>query len=519
MMKPQRVNPPFIRASFVIRHSCFVICPRVGRCFMNRMYCFTAVVLAVASAIGADLPSSQPGALKSDLALVRSALEEAHPDLYRYTPKAELDQAWDRAATGLDHPMTALEFYRHVAPVLALVKDGHLGWSPSEDVTAYLDEIRVLPLGVRLIGKTPMVFRDLSNSGDSLAGCEITSINGVAAPKLVEEMWLRQMSDGDVVSSRGRGVGAGFARQLVSVCNLQPPYEVTFHNSKSQKSETRRLDGRLPADFLSLWRTLWPNDPEIRRERPLSELELIDEGRIARMRIPSFGGSEEDARRRDLRGFFANAFEQFGAKHTQALIIDVRNNGGGEDEAGQILASYLMDKPFQYYRDLTIRETSFKFHDYITSPDPIPADMVGPKGDDGRFRVIGHPNLGTKTPRQPTFGGKLFLIMNGASFSTTGEFLSIIKSKRPATFIGEESGAGFTGNNSGFEPGITLPATKLVLRIPLVGYYVDVSNEYPARRGVLPDQVVRYSIEEMIAGKDKELELALSLARKAVSAE
>ena len=477
-----------------------------------------ALVSLTSSVIAAELPVFQSGELKSDFALVRSALEEAHPDLYRYTPKEELDQAWDRAAAALDHPMTALEFYRHTGAVLALVKDGHLGWTYSDAITEYLEEIRLIPLGIRLIGKTPMVFRDLSNSGESLVGREITSINGIAAAKLVDEMWLRQMGDADVVSSRGHGVSAGFARQLVSVGNLHPPYEVVFHNPKSKRSETRRFDGRLPADLVSFWRMMWPNDREMRKERPLSELEFIDDDRIARMRIPSFGSSEADAKRRDLRGFFASAFEQFKAKQTRALIIDVRDNGGGEDETGQILASYLIDQPFRYYRDLTIRATSFEFADHITSPDPIPAEMVS-KGDDGRLHITGHPNLGMKTPRQPVFGGKLFLLMNGASFSTTGEFLSIIRSKRSATFIGEESGAGFTGNNSGFEPGLTLPATKLVLRIPLVGYYVDVSGNYPARRGVLPDHVVRYSIEEMIAGTDKELELALSLARKAIAEE
>ncbi|HJT82056.1 MAG TPA: S41 family peptidase [Chthoniobacterales bacterium] len=471
-------------------------------------------ILNVAVASAAELSLFQPNDLKSDLALVRSALEEAHPDLYRYTEKAELDRAWDRAAAGLDHPMTALEFYNHVAPVLALVKDGHLGWSHSAEVTAYLDEIPVLPLGVRLLGRRPMVFRDLSNSGPSLAGFEIVSVNGTPAAKLVEEMWSRQMGDGDVVSSRGNGVGAGFVRQLVSVCNLRPPYEVVFHRSQADRSETRRFDGRLPADLTSFWRMLWPNDPEMRKERPPAELEFLDDGRIARMRVPSFGGSAADAKRRDLRGFFADAFVQIKTKQTQALIIDVRDNGGGEDEAGQILASYLIDKPFRYYRDLTVRGTSFKFADYISSPDPIPAEMIS-KGEDDRLHLTGHPNLGMKTPREPGFSGKLFLLINGGSFSTTGEFLSIIRSKRPATFIGAEAGAGFSGNNSGFEPAITLPATKLILRIPLVGYYLDVSTNYPSRRGVLPDNAVRYSIDEMIAGTDKELELALSLARKA----
>jgi hypothetical protein len=106
--------------------------------------------------------------------------------------------------------------------------------------------------------------------------------------------------------------------------------------------------------------------------------------------------------------------------------------------------------------------------------------------------------------------------MNGFSFSTSAEFLASIRSKRPATFIGEESGGAFGGNNSGFEPAITLPNSKLIVRIPLLAYYVDVSDKYPVRRGILPDQAVESSIEDITGGTDRELEIALSLARKSI---
>src|SRR5207248_5840535 len=95
---------------------------------------------------------------------------------------------------------------------------------------------------------------------------------------------------------------------------------------------------------------------------------------------------------------------------------------------------------------------------------------------------------------------------------------SIVRSKRQATFIGEESGGAFGGNNSGFEPAITLPNSKLVLQIPLLAYFVDVSDKYPAARGILPDRPVQPTIEDMVGDVDRELEVALSLARTSISA-
>lgn len=477
----------------------------VGGCTLQ----FSSVSAAHAAEASAVFQSDQ---LRTDFKIVRQALNEAHPDLYRYTSKEKMDHEWNRAGDSLSGPMNALEFYRVLAPLIALVRDGHMGLSLPNNVEEQLVQSPILPFGVRMVGRTPYVFRDFSGQVATRAGREIVSINGVAASKLVEAMLAVVTADGDGESARRLSLGERFAGNIVKICDLHAPYQVVLRDPKSKQTETNRLDGLVSGSLYKLWRSKWPDDIEVRMERPPSELEFIDNGAIARMRIPGWGSSEEDAKRRDLRNFFEHAFEEFAARKTRALIIDVRNNGGGEDEVAQILASHLIQKPFRYYRDIVLKGISFNFYKYVTAPDPIPTDLVA-RGTDGRFHFTGHPSMGLKSPREPGFGGALFLLMNGGSFSTSTEFLAAIRSHRPATFIGEESSGAYGGNNSGFEPTMTLPATKLTLRIPLAAYYMDVTGPWPARRGVMPDVTTTYSIEEMLKGVDKEFETALSLAR------
>jgi hypothetical protein len=81
-------------------------------------------------------------------------------------------------------------------------------------------------------------------------------------------------------------------------------------------------------------------------------------------------------------------------------------------------------------------------------------------------------------------------------------------------FIGEEAGGAYHGNTSGFVAHLTLPNTKLVVYLPLVSYYLAVDASKAVARGVVPDHPVRYSIQEAVEGTDKELALALKLARK-----
>jgi C-terminal processing protease CtpA/Prc len=222
------------------------------------------------------------------------------------------------------------------------------------------------------------------------------------------------------------------------------------------------------------------------------------------MRIPEFSG---------LSGFFRDAFAEMQEKKTAVLILDVRGNGGGEDRLGKLLISYLLDTPFQYYSDLLVNKLSPRFARYAEGSEPQPAGMVS-RGTDGRYHFVGHPNWGLQQPTRPTFRGKVFILIDGGSFSTTAEFLSQAHFHRRATFLGEESGGGYYGNTSGDMPELTLPHSQIRMVVPLVGYYMAVGPGQPADHGVLPDRPVHYTIDEVLAGRDKEMELALELARQ-----
>jgi C-terminal processing protease CtpA/Prc len=176
------------------------------------------------------------------------------------------------------------------------------------------------------------------------------------------------------------------------------------------------------------------------------------------------------------------------------------------------LLSYLLNEPFKYYDDLVINALEFSFQKYAKLPR-VPADVVERQAN-GKYRLLRHPNLGLQQPSQPTFAGKVWILINSGCFSTTAEFLSQAHYHKRATFIGEESGGGYYGNTSGAVPALTLPNTKLVVYVPLVTYYMAVSGYQARAHGVVPDHPIRYSIEELLAGTDKELALALELARK-----
>jgi C-terminal processing protease CtpA/Prc len=160
-----------------------------------------------------------------------------------------------------------------------------------------------------------------------------------------------------------------------------------------------------------------------------------------------------------------------------------------------------------------INARQFTFQKYTNHTAPLPANLLEVQPD-GKYRMVKHPNWGMQQPTKPTFHGKLLILINGGSFSTTSEFLSQAHFHKRATFIGEESGGGYYGNTSGPSLRLTLPHTKVQVYVPLMTYYMAVSGYQAKAHGVLPDCPVDYTIEESLAGKDKELALAFELARK-----
>ena len=126
-----------------------------------------------------------PEKLREDFRILRDALEEGHPGIYRYTPKPVLDRRFDQAEKALDHPMSVYEFYRIVAPVVAAIKCGHTGVRVPPDLTKGKPR---LPLVVRVLDGKIYVLRDLSSDQGALAGQEIRAVNGLAADKIVQTM-------------------------------------------------------------------------------------------------------------------------------------------------------------------------------------------------------------------------------------------------------------------------------------------------------------------------------------------
>ena len=469
-----------------------------------------ATVAVVSTAVGAETTNKfNPNQLREDFEIARKSLEEAHPGVYRYTKKAEMDRIFDAAEKSLDHPMDSYEFYRVMALPIAAIKCGHTDVSLSSGSFEEIQRLPGLPFQVKVLESGVYVFRDYSQNG-SLCGKEIQAINGVPIAQILCTMLAAESQDGDILTSRRRAIGQHFAMNLILLLGIRAPYEVVLTGYGNSQPEKLQFPGLNHEELVQAAKRLYPKDQE---SKEVKDLKFLDDGKIAQLTYSQFGGDIDGG-----QAFLKRSFDNIQSKGSKALILDLRGNLGGEDELGKSLFSYLVDEPFKYYEDLIVNKMSFTFFPKYTDGRNnfnIPEGMAEVRAD-GRAHATNSPDAQVHPPSKPKFSGRLYVLIDGGSFSTTAEFLTEVRSHHLATFIGEESAGAYYGNNSGTVARITLPNTKLGIYIPLVSSYMLVSGDHPheAARGIVPDFPVKRTIGDLLSGVDRDLELALKLARK-----
>jgi len=454
----------------------------------------------------------EPKLLLEDFRIARTSLEEGHSGIYRYTSKVELDREFDAAAQRVDHPMTALEFYRLLAPVVARIKCGHTAVNPPRDLQRAMNRsVPLFPLNVEVLDGKVYVFREYSADEHGLEGQEIRRINGIPIETILSTMLAATPGDGDSRTVRPWrvGHGGGFPRLLYSLVGIESPFQVGFRDPASGKSKELTLAGVIGPDRQKVAASRYPRD---KQPDSSANLKFLDEGKIAVLTIYGFGDRPSPAGTKPLNQFLRDAFDEIHTRNSGSLILDVRNNGGGEDALGKQLLSFLLDQPFQYYDDLIFNSREFSFFRYVDGAKPIPENEVEKRAD-GKYHYIVHPNWGIQKPAQPHFEGQVLVLMNGGSFSTTCEFLSNLHYRKRATFVGEEAAGGYYGNTSGDMAAVILPNSKVVVRVPLMTYYLAVKGANP-NRSILPDYEVKPSIGELLSGRDVVMAKAVELAHE-----
>lgn len=453
---------------------------------------------------------------RADFDLMRRALEEAHSGLYRYSSNAEMARVFDAERARLSRPLTKVEFMSVLIETLAQIRCGHTGLTPDEATQKELASARMFPMRVMIEGGRLMVLSNDTLDDQSIRpGMEILEINDHKATDILSRILPKMATDGDIETGKRVRLQSGFPRNywlfveqssdfVVKVRDLNGKI-VTARIAGVTESERQKNSDQNPANA-----ELQSSFAKLRWWSGNLALRFLKDPDIAQLHIGGFGGN-------DYPKWMEDTFRTLREKGTRTLIIDIRGNGGGNDMYGAMLVSYLTDNPFRYFDHINVKtiSPSFKEHtDWRSDREPrLREEMaVNPAGGYLVTPKI-HPGVAEQPPGKYPFLGKVLVLIDGGTFSTAADFCAVAHHLKRATFIGEETGGGYYGNNSGMQTILTLPNSKMRIRIPMYEYWNAVPGYDGKRRGTRPDHVVETKAANLLRGVDEQLNLALKLSQ------
>lgn len=235
-------------------------------------------------------------------------------------------------------------------------------------------------------------------------------------------------------------------------------------------------------------------------------LKIDSPGETAVIKITTFAYWKVSFKRKDYINTFSTYFDKISRSGVKNLIIDVRNNRGGEELLAGELLTYLIDSEFVLYKYM--RAATLDFDVGLPEENKLHLPQKSyVKTDSGYFK-INDDVLNKFTPKtKDHFNGKVFILSNGGSRSATNTMLSIIRTYNVGTIIGQESG-GVCGDVDGRKRvELKLPFSGFRFSFPIWSFKIN-STAGDRRRGVIPDYIVNATSQDLINNRDVELELA-----------
>lgn len=428
---------------------------------------------------------------------IRHALDRAeaiHPELYWNSDREIIDRQATELTRALPDPVSRHDVYLTLLTIFGLLGDGHvtvdrpladdgndtLKRAFSNDLAPLLavqvepnkEGLKVITVAARGLGLQP--------------GDVINSINGVDAL----EWWSRILAI--IPGEPGFKLlhaEEGFAVHLWDL-GARAPFDLVVdrHHGGSHVATV----GARNSDY-------YPSPKQVGNAAGI-DYELLPD-RVALLRFRHMRAPTDR-----FAGRLAEVFSRLAADEPVGLIVDLRQNGGGNSGLGEELLTYLTDKPRRPFARKTIRtsrECREEFdRNYPDSPD---ARVMRDLADGERW----HWDVPDMTiPRKANaFQGRSAFLIGPGTFSSTNILANEIADYQLATLIGQATAE--MPNNYGEPCSVTLPNTGIVLHVPGAGF-VRANGDAVNREDVLPDIPVDESAHGYQQDTDRTLEAALA---------
>lgn len=436
-----------------------------------------------------------PAAIQSDIVQLYKDLKKYHLNLTQYISPGELKKDFDRLREGISDSLTARQVYYRLLPVISRIGDGHMACNyfdpekiTEQDIAKFIlrYDSPFSQLQLRFVGKKIFVRTHTAADKAIPAGAELIRINGIPSETIIDSVFRFMYSD---------GYNTTFKYFFLNYRPLSGVWEYVFHNCETLEVVYKH---HLSVDSVIIRGK--PTVPSIQKPDPASQQQpfltfrRMERG-TAYLKVNTFEPAWDTADQRMFAMVFLKELSQ-----TSHLILDLRGNTGGQHGLMLMLLKGLITKPVQ----------PVKF------PSELIKGVVLPPSDTvkrNQLKYVKEYNLqgwGNVAPFNGSYKNRLYVLVNGGTFSAAAIMANALGMDKRAVLIGEETGGGRNTTTAGIMYHNQMKYTGIGYSFGLIPFNAT-NPTTETGHGLRPDITVSYTLEDYLDNRDLEMEQALKL--------
>lgn len=415
-----------------------------------------------------------------DYEILYSTIINYHPNPYMYISKNDFGNYFQSKKSKLSDGLSSLEFHYLCRELIAQIKCGHTFAIPSKEWYNSVSGKNIqLPFDIKIIENKVFISNTTDEEFQFKINDELISINNMKIEDILQKMSSMQERDGLTKSFSNAIVEKRFRRYFLFTYDIQSEYLVEFKTNSGEIKQTTVLPSNkklkeitpieLPSNFKKILENNW------------SVLGYDDIKHIAYLKINNFSDHKE------YKKYYKSVFKFLENKKDAKLVLDLRDNPGGDFRNGNNFLTFLtphkFELNFQKPKNIDTKNDHVKMKKWVKwtkvafALKPSKTKIEGKKTETFTYK-----------PHKHLFSGKINVITNGITFSQAA-LIAAQLNENGANFFGQETGGTEIGCNGILNYNLVLPNSSIEITIPM---YQVKSNSTKGQfgYGVMPHHII-----------------------------
>jgi len=380
----------------------------------------------------------QPQQVEEDLTAWLEWLDKTHPDLsYTLGDVDGFYQNIESLKKDIKEPISIRQLWRKLTVLNSQLSDGHTGivFDSTRKLTQQHLENGggIFPFALVFDDSKLVITDKVDGKPSKLKGYSIKKINGMAIEQVLQPLLARMHGD----SLRHRK--ALLAKRFASY------YWLYFGNEKEFVIDVVNPKGKININNVEVAASQAPLSMDKVFEHSY-QFDILDAD-TAKLVIKKFNWPNRER----YFTFMESAFKQMKERKIKKLIIDIRENGGGDDDMWKEgIVKYIATQPWRHGSTYKV-----KIIEGRQSEENKLGEVVAGELEANNQVVLDNPYR---------FEGEVYVLIGAYTYSSSILFANTVQDHGFATLVGEATG-GKSGQTGGLQE-FTLPNSQLVVFAP-----------------------------------------------------